>query len=216
MILSALTPSTGIVKSCTWLNGTLWISACWLLAWTSTTSFWSEAFESLACAAEKVSSLNLLPSRSSSTSGLFWLQVLTVVPMPWTLFRSARSYRFSTQLLPGWKKSARVSLRPAAEVSSGPPGLLDADEDDEVDGLVLVADVVLLSAELVELDALAVSESPAKLVHAAVLSSSPVDSRAVPSIRRVRPMIPRLPSGSPRRPRDRRVGGAAPLRRCPE
>jgi len=110
-------------------------------------------------------------------------------------------------------------LRPAAEVGSGPPALLDADEEDDdvvVVELVLVADDVVVSDALVEravvVDA---EESPAKLLHAAVLSSTPVDSSAIPSIRRVRPMILRLLVAAPSAA-DRRVCGGPPPRRCPE
>jgi hypothetical protein len=124
------------------------------------------------------------------------------------------SYRFSSQLVSGWKKLARVNGRPAESVSSGPPGLEDVDDDEDDDVLVSAGDVVSEAdvdrAEVVDASA----ESPAKLLHPAAPSSVEASS-AVPSIRRVRPMA--VPSASsPRRPRNRRVEAGSPLRRRPE
>src|SRR4051794_35162263 len=117
--------------------------------------------------------------------------------MPCTWLLSAMSYRFSAHWLSGWKKSARVSLRPAASVPSGPPGLLDAAEEDDDELLLVEDDVVVCDAEVDRAVVVEAEEFPAKLLHAAVPSSRPVDSSAVPSIRRVRPMTPRFSPAAP-------------------
>src|SRR3569833_1739328 len=110
-------------------------------------------------------------------------------------------FRFSAFWLSGWKKSARVSLRPAASVPSGPPGLEDVDEDDDV-VLLLAADDVVVRVALCELVVVAaLEESSAKLLHAAVPITIAADNSAVPTNRRVRPLTPRFLPEQPRRPR---------------
>src|SRR3954454_24439957 len=122
--------------------------------------------------------------------------------MPCTWLLSAMLYRFSAHWLSGWKKSVRVSLRPAASVPSGPPGLDDVDEDDDVVELLLAADDVVVRVALSELVVgAALEESSAKLLHAAVPITSAADNSAVPTIRRVRPMTPRFLPEQPHRPR---------------
>jgi hypothetical protein len=97
LILSALTASTGISKSWIWLKGTRRISTCSLFAITSTTRFWSDDSESLACPTLNLSESKLLLNRISSVRASSSLQDATVVPMPWTSALSAMSYRLSCQ-----------------------------------------------------------------------------------------------------------------------
>jgi hypothetical protein len=101
-------------------------------------------------------------------------------------------------------------------VPRGPPGLDDVDEDDDVVELLVADDDVVCVALCKLVVAAAFEESSAKLLHAAVLTSNPVDSSAVPSTRRVRPMTPHPFESSPPSAADRRVCGRSTLRRRPE